>query len=66
MVDVVLCRDTCGPLCFKLGMLLDTTKLLFDSSLDGLDVHSKSHGYEKSEVCEVIPLSSCMKQLKCS
>ena len=27
IINIVLCRDTCEPICFKLGMVLDTTTL---------------------------------------
>ena len=26
-INMVLCQDTCQPVCFKLSMMLDTTKL---------------------------------------
>ena len=32
-------REACKPNCFKLGMILDTTRQLYDSSLNGLDLH---------------------------
>ena len=25
--NIVMCQDTCKPICFKLGMMLDTTEL---------------------------------------
>ena len=27
IINIVLCQDTCKPICFKLGMMLDMTKL---------------------------------------
>ena len=27
MINIALCQDTCGSICFKLGMMLDMTKL---------------------------------------
>ena len=52
------------PICFKLGMMLNTTNLGFDSSLNCVDVHSRSQGYGKGRICAVILLYSCVKQLK--
>ena len=26
-MNIVLCQETCEPICFKLGIMLDTTKL---------------------------------------
>ena len=34
--NIVMCLDTCEPICFNLGMTLDTTKLY---NLNNLDVH---------------------------
>ena len=45
---ILQCWDTSELICFKLGMMLNTTKLQFDSSLDDHDVHSRSQGYGES------------------
>ena len=34
---------------FKLGLMIDTTKLQFDTSLNDLDLHSRSQLYENSK-----------------
>ena len=51
-----MCQDTCETTYFKLGMMLNITKLQFDSSLNDLDVHSRSQGYGKATTCAVIVL----------
>ena len=40
-INIVMCQDTCEPICFKLGIMLDTTKLY---SWNDLDVHSRVTG----------------------
>ena len=52
---IVMCQDICEQMCFKLGMMLSTTEQ-FDSSLNDLDVHSRSQGYGKGRTCAVIHL----------
>ena len=47
-VNIVLCQGTCDPVCFKFGMLLNTTEL-FDSSLNDIDIHSRSQGCGESQ-----------------
>ena len=67
--NVVMCWDTCLPICFKLGIMLDTTKfysLIPWSSLNDLHVCSSSQGFGKASTCAVILLVNCIKQLKCS
>ena len=52
--DIVMCKDTCEPICFKLGMMVNTSKLYSDCILNDLDVHSRSQGYGKARTCAVI------------
>ena len=40
--NIVIFQDTCEPICFKLGVMLNTTKLQFDCSLIDHHVHSRS------------------------
>ena len=55
MFNIVMCQDTYELICFKLGMMLDTTKLYSsDSSLNDLDVYSRSQSYRKARTCAVI------------
>ena len=51
--NICLCQKACGPICFKLGMMLDTTKLYCDSSLIDL-TFSQGHSYGKTRTCAVI------------
>ena len=53
-------RDTCKPICFKIGLIH------CDFKLNDLDLQSTVQGYGKAITCAVILLSSCMKQPKCS
>ena len=50
MTNIVLCQVTCKLICFKLGMMLDTTKLF---SSNDLDVHSRSQGHGKARTYAV-------------
>ena len=50
--DIVMCQHTYEPICFKLGMMLNTTKLQFDSSLNDFDVHPRSQGSGKIELVQ--------------
>ena len=61
-----MCQDICEPVRFKFGMVLNTTRLQFDYSLNDFNIHSRSQVYGKGRTCAVILLQSCMKQLKCS
>ena len=66
MFNIVLCQDTCEVICFKLGLILKHDEALqFDSSLNYLDVHTRSQDYGKAGTCAVILMDSSMKQLKC-
>ena len=56
-MNIVLCRDICKAIGLKRNMMLDTTKLQFDSNENDVDVHSRNSG---------ILLKSCMEELKCS
>ena len=55
MINIVLCQNTCEPVCVKLGMMLDMTKFY---SLNALDVHSRSQGDGKARAqsfcCKVV------------
>ena len=46
--------DTNEPICFKLGMMLGTSELRYDSSLNDPDPMSRSQDYRKARVCAVI------------
>ena len=48
---MIMCQDTSEPIYFKIGIMLNTAKLY---SLNDLNVHSRSQGYEKSRTCTVI------------
>ena len=52
---MIMCQDTSEPIYFKIGIMLNTTKLY---SLNDLNVHSRSQGYEKSRTCTVILLQN--------
>ena len=45
--SIIMFQETCDTICFKLGMMLNISKLQFDSSLNDFDVHSRSHSYGK-------------------
>ena len=50
-----LYQDICDLICFKLGMMLDTVEVYSRiSSLNHLDLHSRSQGYRKAVTCAVI------------
>ena len=46
---VGLCSDIYRPISFRLGRMIETTKLYILICLDDLDVHSRSKLYEKSK-----------------
>ena len=60
MFSIILYQDTCELICFKLGVMLLCTATLyttvFNSSLNVLDVHTRSQGYRKRRTCAVIVL----------
>ena len=45
MFNIVVCQNICESICFKLSLMLSTTR---DHSLDGLDGHSRSQGLGKA------------------
>ena len=55
MFNIVMYREACEPICFQLGMMLNTTEQV-DSNLNNLDVHSRSQDYENARTCAVIVL----------
>ena len=64
MINIVKCQDTCESVCFKLGMMLDTTKLY--SLIPVWMTLVFTQGHRQARTCAVILLLSCVKQLKCS
>ena len=54
---ISLCSDVYGPFCFQTWYddSLDST-LHFGTSLNDLDLHSRSQGYKKIRTCAVILL----------
>ena len=59
-----MCWDTCKQICFKLGMMLNATKLC--SLIPVWPWCSlKVTELQKARICAVIVLQSCMKELKC-
>ena len=50
--SIIMCPDTCELICFKLDMMLNTTELLFGSSLNDIEVDSRSQGYGKTELVQ--------------
>ena len=51
MFNIIIRQDTCGLICFKLGMMLNTARVY---SLNEHDVHSRSQGYGKARTCAII------------
>ena len=48
--NIVTSQNICELTCFKLDMMLNSTKL---HSLNDVDVHSRSQGYRKPRTCAV-------------
>ena len=46
-INSVVCWDTCEPVCLKLGVMLDSTKLFSLNDLD-INVHSRVTGSQES------------------
>ena len=69
MINIVLCRGTCGPICFKLGKLLDMTGLYrlipVWMPLMFAQGHSVTRKLEVRTHASIL-LKSCIKQLRCS
>ena len=61
MIDIVLCQDSCKPICFKLGVMLDTVKLF--SLIPVCMAVMFTQGHKKARTCAVILLLCCVKQL---
>ena len=50
-ISPVLCLDTCEPVCFNLGMMLDATKHhSLIPNLSELDGHPRSRGHGKARL----------------
>ena len=56
MFNIIMCPDACELICFKLDMMLNTTKERFDSSLNDPDIHLRSQGFGKGRTCGVVVL----------
>ena len=53
---IVLCRDTCELICFKLSVMLNTTKLYILMQFGYLDVHSR---FSVARELELVPSLCC-------
>ena len=64
MINIVFCQDAYGPICIKLSMVLDRTKL-YSMILAGMTLMltQRSQGDGKARPYAVILLKSCMKQI---
>ena len=53
---IVMCQDTYEPICCKLGVMLNTTATLFDSSLNDFDV---TQGHRVTRKLEFVQSFCC-------
>ena len=54
--NIDLSSDTPELISFKLGMMIDMTALHYDTSLNDLDLYSRSQGYEEAGTFAIILL----------
>ena len=60
MFKIGLRLDAYKPISFKLVLIVDTI-IHFDSSVNDLDLHPRSQGYEKDGSCTVILLQNASR-----
>ena len=55
-LKIDLCSDAYELSYVSLSMVIDMATLHFDTRVNDLDLHSSSHGYEKTRLCVTILL----------